>query len=218
MRSTVGIFTHETRTAELALTVEYLAEAGITPDVINTQTGVGSAFKNRLNAVTTLERVYDGRPVLLLEDDVLAGKHVKAWVEHLEYHARDVVSLLPMKPESYTEQTEVALRNPRKRKAKPSRLEVCPRLQHWWGSQAVWMPARFAERVLNDDRVKDEADNTLGPWDHTIRKLLMEHDEQLLVAFPAVFQHQSPPSVRQRQNKRQRLAAIFDPNAEPPSP
>lgn len=216
MNTTVGIFSHETRTNELARTVEYLAMAGITPDVINTQTGVGSAFRNRLNAVTTLRDAYDGRPVLLLEDDVLAGKHVTAWVEYLEYHSRDVVSLAVMKPQFYTERTEVALRNERTRQSGPPRLEECPRLQHWWGSQAVWMPSRFVEHVLADPRITSEADNTLGPWDHTIRRFLLEMDERLLVAFPSVFQHQSPPSVRNRQNRRSRLTAIFDANARPP--
>jgi len=214
----IGIYSHETRTVELQRTVQSLRDAQLDVDHINLDTGVGSPIKNRLNAIATLKATFNGiDPVLILEDDVLAGRYVADWLEYLHYNVTHVVCMLPMKPEMYSESTEVALRNLRTRKPTPSRLELNPRLHHWWGSQAMWIPPRIAYDMLQDQRFY-QTDHGIGPWDHAIRTFLMEFDEPLLMTFPAVFQHQSPPSVRQRKNRRQRLAAIFDPNAKPPAP
>lgn len=215
----IGIYTHESRAVELERTVQSLHEAQLDVDHINLDRGVGSPVKNRLNAVATLKTIFNGTdPVLILEDDVLAGRYLADWLEYLHYNVIHVTCLCPMKPEMYSERTEVTLRSERTRKATPSRLELNPRLQHWWGSQAMWIPPRIAYDMVQDTRLESTSDRQFGPWDHTIRKFLMELDEPMLMAFPAVFQHQSPPSVRQRKNRRQRLAAIFDPNAKPPAP
>jgi len=216
--TTIVIFTHETRERELARTVKSIRDANLYVDFISLDTGPGSPMKNRLNAMNALRNGYVGEDILVLEDDVMASINLASWLRYLHFNVHQAVCLLPMKPEFYSERTEVILRNERMRKATPSRLEVNPRLMHWWGSQALWFPPRIAEGILNDERFSVEDEKPMGPWDHAIRQFLMGNNEEMLMAFPAVFQHQSPPSVRQRKNRRQRLAAIFDPESVPPAP
>lgn len=213
----IGIFTHDSRPDILDRTIRSLADVGLEPHFISVDTGRGSSVKNRLNAVNALRNTFDGNDVLILEDDVIAGRYLPEWLEYLHYNANSVTCLLPMKTHFYQESTEVYLRNRRERPIGPSRLEVNPQLQHWWGSQAMWLPPRIAKGILADDRFDSQEHAPLGPWDHAIRLYLLEREEDMLCAFPAVFQHQSPPSVRERQNRRQRLAAVFDPNAKAPS-
>ena len=223
MKTRVAIFTHDSRVETLARTLDALEAANVPVATISTQTVEGSGPANRKNAARALYQAFDGNPVLVLEDDVIASRYLRDWLEYLEARVHEVTCLLPMRPEFYTVDTEVEVRKSRhpRRDAPlaltPTRLEVNPNLQHFWGSQAMWLPAWFAELVLKDDRVWSDEHAPLGPWDHTIRKLLMEQNRVMLTAYPAVFQHQSPPSVRQRQNKRQKLAAVFDSNARPPT-
>ena len=214
----IGIYTHESRRHELAITMQSLEALDLHAKYVSLQTTPGSQTNNRLNAFNALKNTFNDRNVLILEDDVIAGFRTREWIEYLNFHSRDVTCMLPMKPEFYSEPTEIALRNQRKRERLQSALEVNPRVHHWWGSQAVWIPARIAELILNDERFTDENDKWLGPWDHAIRKILLENNERMLVTLPAVFQHQSPPSVRERRNRRIRQAAIFNAHAGPPKP
>lgn len=213
--TTIGVFSHATRSETLARTLQSLNEVGLQADYVSVQDGKPSAVHNRLNAMTALANAFNDTDVLILEDDVLAGNTVPAWLDYLRDNVQHVTCLLPMKPEFYSVETEVSLRNPRAARIPGSRLEANPQLMHWWGSQAVWFPRRHAQNILANDRFYD-AEHGIGPWDHAIRRYLMDTGEDMLSAYPAVFQHQSPPSVRQRQNKRLKQAAIFDPNAEPP--
>jgi len=210
-----GIFTHDTRSKVLDKTLASLARHNITPRCITTDTGVGTQIKNRLNARAALEGTYRGNPVMLLEDDVIAGDYLPEWLAYLERHVDEVVCLLTMRPHFYQERTEVDLRN--HRPIRESRLEPNKRLSSWWGTQAVWLPPRITEGILADRRFKSQQRDPLGPWDHSLRLYLLEQDERMLMTFPALFQHQSPPSVVNRQNRRQRLAAAFKPDAKPPA-
>lgn len=210
-----GIFTHDTRADVLAKTLAGLARHGITPRAVTTDTGQGTQIKNRLNARAALEGTYRGNPVMLLEDDVIAGDYLPNWLAYLEANVDEVVCLLTMRPHFYEVTTEVDLRN-----HKPigrSRLEVNRRLDSWWGSQALWLPPRIVEGILADRRFKSQQRDPLGPWDHSLRLYLREQDERMLMTYPAVFQHQSPPSVVNRQNRRMKLAAAFKPDAKPPA-
>ena len=222
MKTRVAIFTHESRVENLQQTLDALEAANMPVHTVSTQTVEGSGPANRKNAARALYQAFDGNPVLVLEDDVTAGRYVREWVEYLEARVHEVTCLLAMRPEFYSVDTEVQIRQPRNRRRDkplsltPTRLEPNPNLQHFWGSQAMWLPAWFAELVLNDERVWSDEHAPLGPWDHTIRNLLLQENRIMLTAFPGVFQHQSPPSVRQRQNKRLKLAAVFDPEGRPP--
>jgi len=138
-----GIFTHDTRQAVLDKTLASLARHNITPRAITTDTGVGTQIKNRLNARAALEGTYRGNPVMLLEDDVIAGDYLPEWLTYLERNVDEVVCLLTMRPHFYQEQTEVDLRN--RRPIRESRLEPNKRLSSWWGTQAVWLPPRITE-------------------------------------------------------------------------
>jgi len=209
----VGIFTHESRADVLAKTLKALARHNIEPRCITTDSGVGTQIKNRLNAMAALEGTYRGNPVLLLEDDVIAGDYLPEWLDYLERNVDEVVCLLTMRPHFYRLESELLLRA-----HKPwgdSRLEVNPRLSSWWGTQAVWLPPRIVEGILADRRFRSQQRDPLGPWDHSLRHVMQENGERMLMAFPAVFEHQSPPSVV-RQNRRQKRAAAFKPDAKPP--
>jgi len=211
----VGIFTHESRVDVLAKTLDALARHNIEPRCITTDSGIGTQIKNRLNAIAALEGTYRGNPVLLLEDDVIAGDYLPEWLAYLEANVDEVVCLLTMRPHFYSERTEVELRN--RKPIRNSRLEVNPRLSSWWGTQAVWLPPRIIEGILADRRFRSQQRDPLGPWDHSLRHVMQEDGERMLMAFPAVFEHQSPPSVVNRQNRRTKRAAAFKPDAQPPA-
>lgn len=219
MTTRVAIYTHATREAPLAWTLASLDSAGVQVDVITTQTAPGDNAANRRNAVTALSQAFDGHPVLVLEDDVLVSPHLKAWIERLEDGTQDVTTLYAAEGLFYPPDVRTFVDF---RRGVPSHLHgVQPlhRLERWYGAQAVWIPTRWVESILATPDFRREERDPLGPWDHALRKHLLQHDAGMRVVVPNVVQHQAPPSVTPRGHRQRRhTTPAFDPAARPPPP
>ncbi|MDR9391961.1 MAG: hypothetical protein RI554_08020 [Trueperaceae bacterium] len=215
MKTSVAIYTHATRTASLERTLQSVRDANLRVDVVTTQARGASNALNRTNAVAALSQAFNGNAVLMLEDDVLLSPYARAWIEHLETHVRDVTTLYAPVGKFYptTVREFVDFRKPVPRHLHG--VHPLERLRGWYGAQAVWIPAPWVESILATPDFRREERDPLGPWDHALRKHLLQHDAGMRVVVPNVVQHQAPPSVVNRSGPRH-TTPIFDAAAKPP--
>lgn len=217
----VAIYSHESRKAIREQTIADFAEVGLTPSVVKVQTDPPSQLANRLNAYFTLRmatNMHPGKPVLLLEDDVIPARTLPAWLAYLEAHEERVVTLYTQAQHFLPAGTLPTKGHPR------SQVGTLEALHAFHGSQALWIPPKRGAAILADGRFtnpKHEAwERALrrspgGPWDRTLREHLIDHDETMGVAIPNVVEHRAPPSVVNRPHKRP-TSVCFSPEAPPP--
>lgn len=222
-RSAIAVYSHALRAATLDLTRAAFAEVGCPIDVEQVQTDRPRQRANRRNAYqalkTTLETIVrkEERPgILLIEDDVIPATTLSAWLAHLEAtQERPVTLYTPAFDKWYPIRLARVARGERPAtKSEVATVEPAT-LRGWWGSQAVWLPAAWAEIVVRDARVA-AFEQTTGPWDHTLRLLIAEHGASLGVAVPNVIQHREERNLV-TPAKRPSRSASFTPSAPAPA-
>lgn len=215
MNTTIAIYSHHTRSAILDKTVTDLRDVGIEPSVINVQQGNPSQIANRRNAHSALVKAFNGNPVLVLEDDVLPNVNLVQWIEWLERYVDSVTTLYGPVGKFYTPEVrrfvEAGVTVPRHLHG----VHTLQGLRGWYGAQGVWIPTSIAEDMIADRLFAIHEHAPYGPWDHAIRRHLIERYGRMLVTVPNVLQHRAPPSVVNRSGKRH-TTNIFDLVEKPP--
>lgn len=222
-RSAVAAYSHARRAATLDLTRAAFADAGVPIDVEQVQTEAPTQARNRRNARAALKRSLEEhvRPrdlpgVLLIEDDVIPATTLSAWLAYLERtQERPVALYAPTIDRFYPLRLNRVARGERP----AARSEVATiepaTLRGWWGAQAIWLPAVWAEIVVRDVRM-DAHESSLGPWDHALRRLIAERGATLGVAVPNVIQHRTERNLV-TPAKRPSASASFTPDAAAPA-
>lgn len=220
-RSIVVAYTHARRAETLAATLADFDAVGLPVAHVEIQTRPPKQAHNRLNAYqalkTALERHVSPRDapgVLLIEDDVIPSSTLPAWLEHVERtQERPVAFYTPTSDRWYPMRLWRVARGERR----ASRSEICTaeNLARWWGAQAVWLPTEWVRSIVLDERMQIH-EHGLGPWDHALRRLILERGATLGIAVPNQVQH------RQERNlvtpaKRPSRSATFENGAPPPA-
>lgn len=222
-RSVVAVFSHVRRQAELAETTAAFEAVGLPIAVTSVQTDRPRQAANRRNARAAIKLALDhhvrplGLPgLLLIEDDVTPARTLAAWLAWIEQtEDRPVTLYTPTVEAWYPSRLARVVAG-----ARPaSRSEIATinpaTLRRWWGSQAVWLPAEWAEIVVRDRRFAAH-ELTTGPWDTSLRQLIRERGATLGVAVPNVIQHRGPRNLI-TPTKTPSISACFNPDAPAPT-
>lgn len=197
----VAIYTHHTRNAALHKTLWSLHEARVPVHHIETQTSSPTQVRNRRNAHAALNAIAGNEAALILEDDIVPNAHLLAWLGWLETHSRHVTTLYAPNRKFYSTTT-------------PG-LQTLQTLRGWYGAQAVWIPPHKVHDIVTDPLFTINEWHPYGPWDHAIRRHLLNRSERMNVVMPNLVQHQAPASVLPREGRRH-TTPYFDAHAEPP--
>lgn len=196
----IGMYTHERRAELAADTVQHFARAGLQVSHAQVQTTPPSAARNRLNARACLAALSDQHRhhagALLIEDDIVPNQHLRAWLEHLNATAQHVTTLYTggRTWERLTPPRLHRLMSGRPPRAETGEIIETHNLRGWWGAQALWLPWRWIDALLTDPRLTLEETGP-GSFDTTLRLLLIEAGEPLLVTAPNIVQHRAPPNL-----------------------
>jgi len=222
-RSTIAVYSHEQRTATLKLTRAAFDEAGCPIEVEQIQTARPSQAGNRRNAYAAIKTALEQhvRPndlpgLLLLEDDVIPATTLGAWLAFIERtQERPVTLYTPSFDKWYPQRLWRVARG--ERPATNSEIATIEpqTLRGWWGSQAVWLPTEWVEMLVRDARMQAHEQN-LGPWDHSLRRVIQERGATLGVAVPNVVQHREERNLV-TPAKRPSKSASFTPSAPAPA-
>lgn len=199
----------------LTSTIQDLTRIGLKPEIITVQDGSPSQAANRRNAHSALTKAYDGNPVLILEDDVRFNEHLKGWIKWLESNANSVTTLYACVGKFYPSHIRPFVERSEVLPVHLHGLHKLEGLRGFYGSQAVWIPARVADDMVNDNLFKVHEHPPYGPWDHAIRSHLQARDDIMSVVVPNLVQHKAPSSVVNRTGPRH-TTPIFDQAVRPP--
>lgn len=202
MNTSIAIYSHATRRQVRDVTITDLRNIGLEPDVITIQDAPPSQVANRHNAYQALGKAYDSNPILMLEDDVKPNAHLKQWIEWLELHASNVTTLYAPVGKFYTPDVRPYVESSTVPPRHMHGLHTLQGLRGWYGAQAVWIPTRTAEAIINDKLFKIHEHAPYGPWDHAIRTHLQAHNLHMHVVVPNIVQHRAPQSVVNRTGPR----------------
>lgn len=208
------MYSHARRKDIRAESLRAFDAVGLPVDHVRVQTAPPSQPENRKNAWRALQDAFDGSDILLLEDDVIPADTLGGWLAYLQAREDRPVSLFASARHFYP---------PDSLKDRTSRVVTLQSLRAWYGSQAVYMPARIVERVLADPAFLDPelapwekaTRGAGGPFDRAFREHLQGHGEAMGLTIPNVVQHRAPPSVVQRDSARP-TSPYFDTDAPPP--
>jgi len=215
VNTTIAIYSHKSRAKVLDKTVAYLRDVGLEPDVINIQTAEPNQVQNRLNAFGALAKAFNGNPVLVLEDDIIPSPYLRDWIEWLEATSLHVTSLYACVGKFYNSEVRPFVEAQQPVPAHLHGLYELQGLRGWYGAQAVWIPEDAAEDILADKDFRIHEWHPYGPWDHALRRHLIEAHKPMMLTVPNIVQHQAPSSVVNRTGPRH-TTPIFDAAALPP--
>lgn len=222
-RSAIAVYSHTSRADTLALTRADFEAAGVPIDLEQVQTEAPRQARNRRNARAAIKLTLEQhvRPkelpgLLLIEDDVIPASTLGEWISFIERtQDRPVTLYTPAFDKWYPKRLHRVARGERPAtKSEVATVEPAT-LRGWWGAQAVWLPAAWAEIIVRDARL-DAHEAGLGPWDHGLRRLIAEHGATLGVAVPNVIQHRTERNLV-TPAKRPSTSASFTPSAPAPA-
>lgn len=196
----VGMYTHAQRAAIAEQTLAHFARVGLQVSHAQVQTAPPAAARNRLNARACLAALSEHHRhhagALIIEDDIVPNDHLRAWLQHLNANADNVTTLYvgARAWERLTPPHHHRLMSGRPPRAEAGEITATWNLRGWWGAQALWLPWRWIDRLLTDPRMTLQETGT-GSFDTTLRLLLIETGEPLLVTIPSLVQHRAPPNL-----------------------
>jgi len=198
----VTMFTHASRLSERTRTIRAFAAVGCPVAHVQMQFETPRTARNRRNAlaaVTNGARIaleVGATGVLVIEDDILPARTLRDWLAYLEATQDRAVTLyVPNHISVRTHPRDVrrwAMGNGR---PPESRVATARNLPQWWGSQAIWLPLRIADRIIGDATFAAH-EMGVGPWDIALRKHLERHGETLGLAIPNIVQHTGARNLR----------------------
>jgi len=218
----VSVFSHSSRSAILSRTLQSFADVGVPVDHVEVQIDRPKAAHNRRNAWMALKRSVEvvGRKlpnmsgVLLIEDDVTPSPHLLEWMKYLDLYEERVTTLYCPIERVYPHRYKSFIKGTSRKDPVPAVVAVSD-IRAWWGSQALWIPLPWARVFKNDQRMQ-VFEHGLGPWDHAVRTIMIEHNATMGLVVPNVIQHNGEPNVV-NPTKRTHRSQAYRPDAMPPS-
>ena len=219
-KTVVAMFSHTSRATVRDRTIAAFEAAGVPVDHVQIQTERAKQAMNRRNAWAALKYAVehlaakkDAVGILVIEDDITPASTLSSWLRYLEEHETRVTTLYSPVERFFPERYQPLARGT-SRKDPDSVIVQLQDLRGWWGSQAVWIPLPWA-RVLKNDQRMQVWEHGLGPWDHAIRTILLEHGASMSLCVPLPIQHDGEPNLI-TPTKRPHSSRAFRPSAPAP--
>ena len=193
----VMISCRQRRETERPKTLASLRAVGITPTVFESPCDPPHPRENRRVSLFAL-RCSRGRDTLFLEDDIDVDDTFPLWIEAARAQPH-LVTFCVMRMWMQPPHVSAAVRLGR---PIPTGLFPIPRLDKWYGTQAIYLPAQFVDWAVEHPafmaKSLHKGEVTWTGFDLFIRDHLRETNMKLLGAFPNPVQHRDPPKLVQR--------------------
>ena len=220
-RVLIAAYSHELRADTLDGTLEAMHAVGATVDHVTVQTTPPSSRGNRANATATLAAMVhhplrgDTAGVLLIEDDIRPAQTLTAWLDLIAAECRHPTTLYT--PNGVTRYAPEAWRAVMsgERTVTTGALHACHALRGWWGSQAVYFPWQWAEYLIRHPLMTQ--DDHGGPFDTTLREILLLMIEPLVFTLPSIVQHTAPRNLVAPHRKAHHSISYHE-HVMPPAP
>ena len=147
---------------------------------------------NGVNYIRALQAAR-GADVLVIEDDLMPSKVLAPWLDWIAAQQFEVPVFLYLSQSRWFGDAAARKAFDEGAPVKPGVVPVA-NLHTWWGSQAVWWPARFAKAFLLQDRVRWMA-YELSSMDMELRAYCLDLNIAPLVTVPNLVQHLDYPRI-----------------------
>jgi hypothetical protein len=175
-------------------TLASFAQASVPIDHVQLQTEPPSLRMNGINFIRTLRAaIPHGKPVLVVEDDLIASSTLGPWLEWIEAQNFTVPVFLYVNQARWHSSAAAQMMADGGPTA-PAGVEPVAQLNTWWGTQATWFPVDFVHALLLNDRIRWEADE-LSAFDLELRNILLDQRITPLVTVPHLVQHRDYPRI-----------------------
>lgn len=202
----VTIITHETRHESLRRTVQSVTDASLPPPDVFTQLERPSHLMNRVQAFRCLSLAYRREADLLfLEDDVTLDSGAAPAIAAAQETGEIVTLFLGKRyflPERVQEEADAARENGT---PIPGRLLPVCRFDHWFGTQALYIPHHHVLGMLEqwgtypliafDQPTRGTPLTLEAPFDTFVHDYIKHHTGGLLAAFPTPAAHWNEPTL-----------------------
>jgi hypothetical protein len=216
----VAMFTHSSRETVRNRTITAFQSADVPVHHVQVQTERPKAALNRRNAWQALKYAMEhvapkrnATAILLIEDDITPASTLSSWLSYLEQNETRITTLYSPVERFFPERYQPLARGTNRRDP-ASAIVTVQDLRGWWGSQALWIPLPWA-KILKDDSRMQIWEHGLGPWDHAVRKILLERDATMGLCVPLPIQHDGVPNLI-TPTKRPHSSRAFRPDALAP--
>lgn len=181
---------------ELPVTLASLNRVGFYPQV-TVSDGTPSSRENRAVFLRALRAgIVDD--VLFFEDDVIADGALPGWVEAARSQP-DPVTFCLIRPANHSQSIKRLLRT---NVRIPRQLLPVENILKWYGTQAIYLPKRLVEAIVNDpDFFAPHMFKGKVQWtgaDIWLRENIPRLGFTLRVAFPNPVQHRDAPKLVQK--------------------
>jgi len=175
-------------------TLASFAEVGVPVDHVQLQTEPPSLRMNSINFIRTLRAtIHHDKPILVVEDDLIASKALAPWLEWIEAQAFTVPVFLYLNQARWHSSKAAQTMTDGGADA-PAGIDKVAQLNTWWGTQATWFPPQFVKELLLDDNIRWEA-YELSAFDVELRRYCLTHGVTPLVTVPHLVQHREYPRI-----------------------
>lgn len=168
-------------------TLDSLARVGIHPVVLENRCEPASRRQSIHYAIRGMQEFPD-EDILLLEDDIIASKTFPTWVR-LAAAQPYLVTFCLLRHHMHPPAVRTALRAGQ---PIPTGFFPVANIDRWWGSQALFVPARLST-IFVQHFERHGLEGHEGGFDKWVRFRLKELGETAWAAFPNPIQHRDPP-------------------------
>lgn len=216
---TIVAYSHESRADELRGTTAAFLDVGLPITYAQIQTEPPSQIGNRLNALAAIRHAIrkheHGAGMLLIEDDIRPSPNLAEWLEVIAAKGELTTLYTPNAVTRYAPERLAAVMRGEQRLT-VGELYPIQHLRGWWGAQALWIPWSWAHLISRHPSMTS-TERIHGPWDTTLRSIVMQHEAELWGTAPSLVQHTGARNV-QAPHRTPHMSASYDERTIPPAP